>query len=706
MKRIRRNLRAYRRLATFAGRKFAHEDDGAIIVYSIFFLIPLLSFMFVVYNAGVGLTTRMRAQCVADAAAYSNSVWQARFLNYTAYTRRHMVSNYAYMGQSAAYLNQIDLVHQMNDPDNFKIQLGDLLDMGPLLKLDWEFYFDCGPFGIVCGCLGLNDPDDPFRLNILTIGPDFGSNGGAMHIPDGDCDIVPGLGAAKSLVNEFVSQATSVVQSLLGEVASLLNDLVSVWADNALPLRKLEIMNITDTVLQGIKHPITANLEASDSMNGYLSLSQQTLYYSIAVVGQYAVMDTVVEDSKRWKNPLGQEVDFELSNASWGSLAKPRPYFRGKSLVYRPDADDEEMLFNYVAEGGSDLSGEIYRYMDKHALSQAPGTWFLFPTLARGDRDGPSAEDFDEMWDQGAGSGHATSDDSDSLFDKLKGVLKSIDGFGNGWNILGMWGPDWQPDINLGFIGLEVQEHTTVPHTLNIHVQSKPVLFKQDGDDHYMDTTDVVVSKSKPFAITFPEDGWWSASLFGFGINSRLKLSIGAIPISSWVPFYLYVFGVPIPLIPLPIAGPEAIFDKEDYKISNHFENTFSYVINPECGPSDWEPSSYAVVEAVEEQLPYYPWSGHGLGLHPNDLVPTKSKRVIRAYSRAKIYFAGPKENLKEKIYQPPNLSYPFWGAKLAPLKNTPLDTSLVFVASLAGDLADGGEAVQDKLRLVIPPQY
>ena len=47
------------------------------------------------YNIGVMTVEKTRLQMTADAAAYSSAVWQARFLNHCAYTRRAIIANNA-----------------------------------------------------------------------------------------------------------------------------------------------------------------------------------------------------------------------------------------------------------------------------------------------------------------------------------------------------------------------------------------------------------------------------------------------------------------------------------------------------------------------------------------------------------------------------------------------------------------------------------
>ncbi|HBF33195.1 TPA: hypothetical protein DDW35_01400 [Candidatus Sumerlaeota bacterium] len=85
--------------------RFHRNDQGALVAIVAIFTIPLLLMFFIMINTGSALLTRMRAQGLADAASFSAATWQARFLNYCAYTRRHMVGNYATMAMLTGYID-------------------------------------------------------------------------------------------------------------------------------------------------------------------------------------------------------------------------------------------------------------------------------------------------------------------------------------------------------------------------------------------------------------------------------------------------------------------------------------------------------------------------------------------------------------------------------------------------------------------------
>jgi Flp pilus assembly protein TadG len=127
-----------RRASRVAAGRFARDEHGAVMVMTIAFALPLAMFLFVTYNTGVTLTTRMRAQNVADAASYSAALWQARFLNYCAYTRRHMVSNYATIALCTAYEGTHEMWNNIYDADDLTITAGS--DSGMITDLMEAFH--------------------------------------------------------------------------------------------------------------------------------------------------------------------------------------------------------------------------------------------------------------------------------------------------------------------------------------------------------------------------------------------------------------------------------------------------------------------------------------------------------------------------------------------------------------------------------------
>jgi hypothetical protein len=75
--------------------KFAKDEDGAVMILTAILILLLVKVAMSTYNVGVMAVEKTRLQMTADAAAYSSAVWQARFLNHCAYTRRAIIANNA-----------------------------------------------------------------------------------------------------------------------------------------------------------------------------------------------------------------------------------------------------------------------------------------------------------------------------------------------------------------------------------------------------------------------------------------------------------------------------------------------------------------------------------------------------------------------------------------------------------------------------------
>ena len=68
------------------------DEGGQIVVFTAIFGLILVMFVSLVYNVGVFVGEKMKVQDAADAAAYSQAVWEARTLNFYAYTNRARIS--------------------------------------------------------------------------------------------------------------------------------------------------------------------------------------------------------------------------------------------------------------------------------------------------------------------------------------------------------------------------------------------------------------------------------------------------------------------------------------------------------------------------------------------------------------------------------------------------------------------------------------
>ena len=73
---------------------FQRDERGQAMVITAIMSLLLFRCVMASYNTGVAVASRIRGQNVADAAAFSGAIWQSRFLNYCAYTRRAILANY------------------------------------------------------------------------------------------------------------------------------------------------------------------------------------------------------------------------------------------------------------------------------------------------------------------------------------------------------------------------------------------------------------------------------------------------------------------------------------------------------------------------------------------------------------------------------------------------------------------------------------
>ena len=80
-------------------RTFRSNQKGQALPLGIAFLASSVLFAIVLFNTGQTASEKSRLTNTADAAAYSGLIWQARALNFQAYTNRAMVANQVSIGQ-------------------------------------------------------------------------------------------------------------------------------------------------------------------------------------------------------------------------------------------------------------------------------------------------------------------------------------------------------------------------------------------------------------------------------------------------------------------------------------------------------------------------------------------------------------------------------------------------------------------------------
>src|ERR1051325_3122891 len=104
-------------------RHIGGAQSGQVILLYLFFLLPMTMICLSVFNVGQIVAEKMKVQNAADNAAYSAAVWEARYMNLTAYTSRAMVANYDTMAT-------IDAIWSMMDSlDGFMFILLKVLDI-------------------------------------------------------------------------------------------------------------------------------------------------------------------------------------------------------------------------------------------------------------------------------------------------------------------------------------------------------------------------------------------------------------------------------------------------------------------------------------------------------------------------------------------------------------------------------------------------
>ncbi|MEW8461032.1 MAG: pilus assembly protein TadG-related protein, partial [Candidatus Thiodiazotropha endolucinida] len=79
--------------------KAINRESGQALPLGIAFLMSTILLGLVLFNTGQTASERSRLINTADAAVYSGLIWQARALNFQAYTNRAMVANQVSIGQ-------------------------------------------------------------------------------------------------------------------------------------------------------------------------------------------------------------------------------------------------------------------------------------------------------------------------------------------------------------------------------------------------------------------------------------------------------------------------------------------------------------------------------------------------------------------------------------------------------------------------------
>lgn len=113
-------------------RRLSKEEDGQIIVFTALSSLALVLMVVTIFNVGMVIGEKMKAQNAADAAAYSQAVWEARALNFLAYTNRAILSHMVTIAFCTAVLSQEKLWRKLDAASNF---LSAIPYIGPFLRV-------------------------------------------------------------------------------------------------------------------------------------------------------------------------------------------------------------------------------------------------------------------------------------------------------------------------------------------------------------------------------------------------------------------------------------------------------------------------------------------------------------------------------------------------------------------------------------------
>lgn len=183
------------------------RQRGQALVFGLFALVAVGIVLVAVFNVGQVASNKMRLINTADAAVYSGAVWQARSLNYMAYTNRSMIANevalaqvvslvswtaYAktateniatytswipYVGQITAYIAQVVSYLETVVDYAAKIDVITTEGMIGLLKASQTIVFGLtagGTRGLMEEVIRLNDPGARIKQEIIPLNNPLG----------------------------------------------------------------------------------------------------------------------------------------------------------------------------------------------------------------------------------------------------------------------------------------------------------------------------------------------------------------------------------------------------------------------------------------------------------------------------------------------------------------------------------------------------
>lgn len=95
------------------GSRVGRDEEGQIIIFTALSGLVLVLMVASIFNVGVVIGEKMKAQDAADAGAYSQAVWEARTLNMLAYTNRAIISHMVTIAFCTAVFSQKELWHRI-----------------------------------------------------------------------------------------------------------------------------------------------------------------------------------------------------------------------------------------------------------------------------------------------------------------------------------------------------------------------------------------------------------------------------------------------------------------------------------------------------------------------------------------------------------------------------------------------------------------
>ena len=79
---------------------FERQQTGQVLPLALVLLVAVAAILFYMFNSGQLVQEKLRLTNTADAVAFSAGVFEARMLNYDAYTNRAIIANQIAIGQA------------------------------------------------------------------------------------------------------------------------------------------------------------------------------------------------------------------------------------------------------------------------------------------------------------------------------------------------------------------------------------------------------------------------------------------------------------------------------------------------------------------------------------------------------------------------------------------------------------------------------